>query len=791
MLSHYFITTIRIIKKNKLSFFINLIGLSLAFASAFIISSYVLKETRYDCFHLKKDKIARVLCDNLSVNWTSPKVPYVIKEHIDNSIPIVEKTCLINYLYMAKVKQSEEYTSFKGLHACTPEFFEIFDCEVLFGNPDNIFGQLNSLVITRKTAEKYFPDENPVGRIMEIKIGSEIYQLNIDAVIEDFPDNSSFKFNALCNINISVKNFEKKSGSKDFKTSWQSNFCKMFLLLKDKNPKIFQTAWDQFENEHNLAEHEVHFHIQPLTDIHLNSEQIVNDKGHGNKTYIYLFSSIAFVILLVATFNYIILSVSISKTRYKEIGVKMVLGSHSSSIRKQFLIESIFHTVITFPTAYLLAYWSVDLLNHLFNISLEINIFKNLDQFLVFPLLLILIGLISGSCISFYLSRLNPLVIVKSKLEYTNKKISFQYLMLLFQIVVFTGLAGASFSIYKQIDFLKNANLGINYKNKLNVNIYGSELNHISYQTICKIVSDIPEVSDYSLGFFMPPQNSRLIQTATFPEDRTKKINYEDEYISFRFLDFFDIKCIQGRFFNSKFRSDSSKLILNESAVKLFGCENPIGKYIHEKEIIGIIKDFHTHSLHEGVAPTSYSLIPPSYVKEIAVEYIEGHADACIEKLKQELTKLNPDVPIEISLTEDLIKDMYSNDSNLNNIITYFSLFAIIIALFGLFGQSLLAVKQQIREIGIRKVYGATYRDILLHILRKYLLLCIIANMISWPIVYFFMEKWQAGFVYKSPLNIWLIVFTLGTSILVVLGIVTINVWKTTHTNPVDVLKYE
>ena len=791
MFSHYFTTAIRNIRKSKLSFFINLIGLSLGLASAFIISSYVLKETGYDHFHSKKDRIARVLCDNLNVDWTSPGVPYVLKEHIDNSIPSVEKSCLIDFLYMAKVKQGDEFFRFKRMHACTPEFFDIFDCELVYGSLNKALTHINSLVLTRKSAEKYFPNENPVGKILEIKIKSEIYQLIVDAVIEDFPKNSSFKFNALCNINISVKDFESEQWSADFRTSWNLNFNRMFLLLKNKNQEAFQTSWDQFEKDNNLAEHEVHFHLQTLTDIHLNSEHLVNDGGRGNKTYIYLFSSIAFVILLVAAFNYIILSISISKMRYKEIGVKKILGSPNSLIRKQFLVESIILSIIAFPIAYLLAYLSVDFLNQLFNISLEINIFRNLKQLLAFLFLLIVIGVMSGSYIAFYLSRTNPLEIIKSKLGNQNKKIRFQYVMLLFQIIVFTGLTGASFSIYKQIDFLKNADPGINLKNKLNISIDEIELNHASYQTLCKIVSDLPEVKAYTLGYGMPPQNSRSVLTAPNPQDETKRLKYEVDNITFDFFKFYDIQCIQGRLFDSKFKDDSSKIILNESAVKLFGFTDPIGEFINEQEIIGVVKDFHTHSLHEQVAPTSYSLVPPKYVYEIAVEYQEGLAEICSEKLKHDLAKFIPDTQIEITPVEVIIEDLYSDDNNLNNIIIYFSLFAIVIALIGIFGQSLFAVRQQVKEIGIRKVNGATIQDIILQVLRKYILLCIFANVISWPIVYFFMEKWQEGFAYKSPLNIWLIIFTLGASIFVVLGTVIVNVWKAARTNPVEVLKYE
>jgi putative ABC transport system permease protein len=477
--------------------------------------------------------------------------------------------------------------------------------------------------------------------------------------------------------------------------------------------------------------------------------------------------------------------------RYKEIGVKKILGSQNSLIRKQFLVESIILSVIAFPIAYVIAFWSVDFLNQLFNISLEINIFKNPNQLFAFFFLLILIGVLAGSYIAFYLSRLNPLEIIKSKLGNQNRKIRFQYLMLLFQIIVFTGLTGASFSIYKQIDYLKNADTGINFNNKLIVLIEEIELNNASYQTLSKIVSDIPEVKNFTLGWSFPPENSRSVTTAPHPEDETRRLKYETEGITFDYFEFFELECLQGRFFETELNTDSSKIVLNESAVNLFEFKDPIGKIINGMEVIGVVKDFHIHSLHEGVAPTSFSLLNPKYIDKVAIEYQDGLAEICIAKLEQEIAKFIPEAPIEIYLISDAVENMYASDKKLNNIIIYFSLFAIVIALIGIFGQSLFAVRQQVKEIGIRKVNGATSGDIIVHVLKKYTLLCVLANLISWPIVYLLLEKWQEAFVYKSPFSIWLVLFTLSASIFVVLGTVIVNAWRAARTNPVEVLKYE
>jgi len=791
MLHHYLTTAIRNIQKNKLSFIINLIGLSLGLASAFIISSYVLKETSYDQFHSKKNRIFRILCDNTNFDWISPGVPYVMKGHLDNSIPAVEKSCLMDYLYMAKVKQNDEYLPFKRMHASTPEFFNIFDCKLVSGNLDKALIDLNSIVLTEQFAEKYFPNQNPIGKSLEIKIDSEIYQLIVDAVIENFPKNSSIRFNALCNFNLSLKVFENKPWAAGYKTDWKFNLNQMFVLLKNDNSSSFQSAWDQLEKDLDIKAQHFHFYTQNISKIHLNSQNIVNDGTRGNKTFVYLFSSIAFIILLVAAFNYIILSISISKMRYKEIGIKKILGSHSLIIKKQFLTESIIVGIIAFPLAYLIAIGSLNFLNKLFNISIEINILENTMQLIIFVLLLIAICIISGSYIAFYLSRLNPLEILKSKSGNQNKKIRFQYLMLVFQIMVFTGLTGASLSIYKQIDFIKKIDLGINLNNKLVLNYDNLKLNSSSLQTLNNILSDIPEIVNFTFGIFLPPENSRSVRAIKDPNDETKQIHFEGERVSWNFFEFFDIQCVQGRLFNENSNGDSSKLIINESAAKFFGLDNPLGKTITKSEIIGVVKDYHTHSLHENISPIVYSLLEPRLIYEIGIEYKEGFADLCSEKVIHEISKLNPDALVEIQYLEDKIEKMYSEEINFNNIMIYFSLFAIIIALIGIFGQSLFAAKQQVKEIGIRKVNGATNRDILFMVLKKYTILCVIANIVSWPIVYYLIVKWQNAFIYKSPITIGLVLFTFALSTFVVLTTVLINAWKATLTNPVKVLKFE
>ncbi|MFO7830319.1 MAG: FtsX-like permease family protein [Bacteroidales bacterium] len=791
MLRHYITTALRNIKKNKTSFFINLIGLSLGLASAFIISSYVLKEISYDQFHSNKDRIYRVLGDNNEVGWSSPGVPYIIKENIDQYVPVVEKSCLTNYLYMAKVKQGEEFVPFRRLHAINKEFFDIFDCNLIYGNLDEALSNQNSLIITKTTADKYFPNENPVGKIMEINVGAETIHLKIDAVIEDYPQNSSIKFNALCHYDLALNFYESQPWSANFQNEWHLNFSRMYILLKEKNPGLFQKAWNQFEENNNLSKQNLHYYLQPLTDIHFNSAQLVNDGTRGNKNNIYLFSSIAFFILIVAAFNYIILSISISKMRYKEIGIKKIIGSHSSLIKKQFFTESILITLIAFPIAYLLTVLGIDYINQFFNLSLDVNILKNINQLITFLLLLFVLGLISGSYIAFYASRLNPLEIIKFKFENQNRKARFQYIMLLFQIMVFTGLTGASLSIYNQIRFIKNIDTGINLKNKFVVNLDDITLNQTSFQKLNNVIKDIPEIKNSATGVYMPPENSRQVQAAPDPNDPTKNIIYESEFISQNYFNFFDIECIEGRLFNPALQTDSSKIIINEKASKVFGFKDPIGEKINGLEIIGIVNDYHTHSLHEETAPTIYALIPHKYIFSIGIEYHPGLANISANKIKKEIQQLFPEASVNITYIDDKIKAMYSEEDDLNNIISFFSLFAIIIALIGIFGQSLFAVKQQFKEIGIRKVNGATSKDIIYHFLKKYFMLCVIANIISWPVVYIIVNNWQDRFIYKSPVNIWIILITFLITVLIVLVSVLTNAWKASKTNPVNVLQYE
>jgi putative ABC transport system permease protein len=793
MLTHHLTSSLRNIRKNKLNFIINLVGLSLGLASAFIISSYVLKETSYDNFHEKKDRIARVLCDNLNVDWTSPGVPYIIKDHIDKSIPAVETSCLTNYLYMARFKQGEEFVRHRGVQAVTPEFLKIFDFTVLEGSLENALTNNSSIVLTEKLAKILFPETKALGQTIEIQCNNSFYQLQVDAVVENFPSNSSFWFSALCPINLAVDHFESMPWAKEFTTGWGFNFNRMFLVLKDKKngKEEFQSAWNQFEKENDFTEKQMHFHLQSLSDIHLGSTNFVNDGNRGNKKLVYLFSSIAFIILIVAAFNYIILSISVSKLRYKEIGIKKVLGSHSKMLRKQFLTESILLSIFAFPIAYLTAYLSIDWLNQLFSTRIEINLIEHPKQLLTFIALILLIGILSGSYIAIYLSRLNPVEIIKSKLNEGNKKIRFQYIMLLFQIVIFTGLMGASFSIFNQIQYLKNMDTGIDHKNKLLVEFRDLELNHSSYNTLYKIIDDLPEVESFCMGYGMPPENSRSVMTAPDPSDETKNLKYEGGNFSYEFFDFFSIQCLQGRVFDKNLKTDSNKIVVNEAFVKLFKFDEPVGKKVNDKEIIGVIKDFYTHSLHEEVVPTAFKLIEPRYISEIGIEYKDELASQCTEKLKHELSKFAPDDVIEIRSLEAKIDDLYYDDNKFNNIIIYFSIFAIVIALIGIFGQSMFSVRQQVREIGIRKVNGASDKSILLQTLKKYTLLCLAANVISWPIINILMVKWQESFAVKSPLSIWLILVTLSLTILVVLGTVLSNAWIAARTNPVDVLKEE
>ena len=782
----------RLLMKNKTIFFINLIGLSIGFACTFIILSYVIDQTSYDRFHEKKDRIYRVLNHSETYKTNGVNSPYILGTQLRTNFPEVEAVAQLFSPKSVKIKIDDEFVRFSRTYSTSNDFFEIFSINSLHGNSNNALTDPHSIVITKSTYEKYFKVDNPVGKIIELQIDQEIYSLQISAVIDDFPKESSINFEMLISNVLMMKHLETDENFKTIRTAWDKRYFKTFFTLKEANLiDLFTQNWDKLEESDLFPKESSHFYFQHLLDIHFHSNGLTNEPERGNITYLYLFSGIGLLIIFIVLINYIILSMASSESRFKEIGLKKAIGCLTNSIRKQQIVESFFISFIGFIIALILINLSIDKINLLFSTQIEINIFGNWLQLGAFLIVIIIVSFISSGYVSLFLARKAPIDLLNNNSNSINRKNMFQYSLTIFQIVIFTVLIAGTFSIYSQVSFLKRENPGFKTENRLHVTNLNPNFSANKLVNFKLKLLESPEITEVASGFCLPPTAWRMVSSIPVKDDPETKITLDQISTDGNYLSLMNIKLVKGRYLDDRLASDSQSCIINIKAAKLLNFENPLEEKIYDFKIVGVVEDFHAFSLLHENNPLYITLHNPAYTYHFVLKTTnEGEV-----KAKEFATKVwneyFPDGRVEILSVKDKINSSFNKEDNLNQIILFFCIISIILASIGLYGQSLFSISKKKKEIGIRKINGATSYKIVQLFLKRYGVLTVIANLISWPVVIYFIDKWQSNFIYKEDLGLKIGLVSFCFSMLIVLLTVLRNSLKSSNTNPVEVLKCE
>jgi len=778
MLKNYFKIFTRNLKRNKTYSLINILGLSIGIASFILIMLWIANELSFDCFHKNADQIYRVVGDDGVIGKMAVTCGPLADYMKTNFPDIVNAARYMPYegsvfKYHDKILKIE-----KGAFA-DPDFFKMFSFSFFRGSPKTALSNLNEIVITESTAKKFFGNKNPVGKTLLVDAKDPLI---VSAVIKNIPANSQL----LKYVGFPIDD-------------WSSAGFNTFIQIKGRtdieklNKQIAGIMSKQISGFNRKL------FLQPLTDIHLNTDFAYDLPGIGDKKYIYIFSAIALFLILIACINYINLSTARVLKRSKEIGLRKILGSSRLHVVRQFFGESLIIVLLSFVIAVVL----IEILLPFFNLvsgkALTINYF-DITSFSGITALLILVSLLSGGYPSLFLSSVKPVNALKNILRNGQKGSMFRMILVVFQFSLSIILIVGTVTVYYQLNYIKNKKLGFDKENILTFSAKGKFQQ--DYSTMKNELLNQSSILNVTAEDRILT-NSKQSTTNIYWEGKEGKtdINIGYSYVDYNYFNMMEVKMKEGRNFSPDMSTDRDAFILNEEAVNQMKLKNPIRKrfVLNNKQgkIIGVIKNTNFRSLHYRVDPTAYMVLNNyselsfKYNGIIYVKTAAGKTHAAIAAIENIWKKVNPNLPFEYHFLDKTIDNQYVKEIQTGEIFGYFSLIAIFISCLGLYGLTLFTIENRTKEIGIRKTLGASVLSILKIFFEDYLKLILLSTIIACPLAWYAMNKWLGNFAYKISISWWLFALAGGIALLITLVTVSFQAIKAANANPVESLRYE
>ncbi|HAF29679.1 MAG TPA: hypothetical protein DCG75_11595 [Bacteroidales bacterium] len=805
MIRNFFKVSIRNLIRNKTYSVINLLGLSIGMACSILIFLFIIDELSYDKHHEKADQIYRIGIDavlqgnNMKAYVTGAPVG---KTFVDEIPEFINSTRVVKFEDATIKLNDKKFTENKAFFVDST-FFEMFSIDFLSSKPNSVLNTPFNILLTESAANKYFGSTDIVGRALNIE--NEEYL--IQGIIKDCPSNSHFHYNILLSaVSAPFANYETWM-SNDFSYNYvlleegvdaQKMIEKMLdVAIKYVGPEmesVFGVSFDEFIKS---GDNSFRYLLQPITDIHLKSHTTYEIEPNSNIVYVYTFSIIAIFILFVAIINFMNLSTARSATRAKEVGIRKVVGAFRISLFKQFLFESIVMSMISLSLAMIIIESVLPIFNSFTLKELTIGYFSNVYVLPGLILLAIIVGVLSGLYSASYLSSTKILNVIKGKILSTNTHSWFRSFLVIFQFSVSIALFICTFIIYSQLNLLRNKDIGFNKENILVIENMG-ELGK-SYESFKKELEANPLINEVTTSSSLPARSLSGLPIAVEGDGANKAYAPRMIAVENNFMDAYELKIKEGRFFSEDLSSDTFSIVLNEAAVKEFELENPVGKrlvtnfygQIYRWNIIGVVKDFNYRSFHDdvdGVVLTSFFVNNPAL---ISIKMNSEMNENSIEIVNSIWKKFAQGAPMDYYIMEDDFDNMHKSEFQTGNVFFIFSILAIFIACLGLFGLASFMAENKTKEIGIRKALGASTKKIVSILLIQFTKWVLWANVVAWPIAYFFMKRWLMNFAYQVEIKWWVFIASGILGLLIASITVSSQAIKAATANPVNSLRYE
>jgi putative ABC transport system permease protein len=801
MLKSYLKTAVRNLIKNKSYSIINIAGLSVGLTCCILISLYIYQEMNYDDYFKNDNRIFRVS----TISRTSEG----IDKNAQTSMP-VGPALKLNYpeienftrIYFAdnvlmKYKDKKFYES-KVIYADS-DFFKVFSFDLLMGNSQNVLKNPYSIVLTKDIAKKYFGNNDPIGK--KIKLEDKEY-FNVTGVMDEVPVNTHFHFNFIA----SYSSLTPKFFGWDPSNQWGAYFGNYTYILTNRNfnPFEFETKTKNFIDEHlnPPSGTSVWLTYQPVRELHLISDFQGTPEPINTLNNLFIIAVIGLFVLLIACINFINITTSRSPQRAKEIGVRKTLGANKLNLVKQFIGESLLHTGLSLFFSVILVELSLPLFSNLIGEKIVSGLFN--QPFLLTGIILItgLIGVFAGFYPAFILSKINVVFAVKGISEKRGNKgrSLLKKVLVVIQFGISIILIIATIIINNQIKFALNADLGFNKENILQVMVFDDKVSE-KLNSFKDEIKKVPGVIS-ATNCFAAPVSDFVVYTNIYPNGRKQAGGFLSsfDFVDNGFLDHFGIKLIAGRnFYKTRSNTDTASIIINETTMHKLGFIQPediigkkydIGMNRLNAAIIGVVKDFHFSSFHEKIKPFAF-MNWNNLKHQTSVKINSANISQTIGGIKKVWEEFSSSYPFQYEFLDQTIDNLYKREERQESIVLTFSIIAIITACLGLFGLAAYSAQQRTKEIGIRKVFGATVSNIVRLISKEFLILTIVANIIAWPIAWYLMNKWLQDFAYKINISLFIFIFAGIITILITLLTVGFQSIRAALANPVESLRYE
>ncbi len=818
MLRNFLKITLRNLWRQKGYTFINIAGLAIGLACCFLIILFVQDELSYDKQYANSDRIYRVAVKGTvgDQEMNLPQTPSLMARTLVEEYPEVLKGTRMVHTPNMLVRYEDRVFNETHFMWVDTNFFDVFSIPLLYGDPKTALKDDHTVVMTAETASKYFDNlSEAIGEIVTFEDGTPY---RVTGIAQNAPENSHFHYGMLCPLSSWEWRWEE---------SWLGNFMYTYILLqKNADPAQLQAKFPAFiekyvgphiqrqmgmsMEEFKASGSKLAYYLQPLTSIHLHSHLNSELEPNSDITYIYIFSLIAFFILFIACINFMNLSTSRSAGRSKEVGIRKVLGSRRKQLIAQFLLESIFLSLVAVIIAIAIVQVMLPPFNAIAGKHLEAGY---LNHWYIIPGILLVsvaVGILAGSYPAFFLASFKPVSVLKGVLNRGTQGATFRNALVVFQFSISIILFVCTFVVAQQLTFIQNKRLGFEKENiviikrgwaigqKPDGTPISTDPHNLVIDAFKHDLLQNPEIISAAGTTNLPGKNfeNTIFMPEGAPREEQHPINYF--MADYDFAETFKLEFVEGRFFSREMASDSVGVVINETAAKILGYEPPyVGKrigfpgnsrfFLH---IVGVVKDFHYESLHKKIDPLLIGLqnLDRTY---IAVRIYPHRISETVNFIKKTWDKYIPYKPFEYFFFDQDYDNLYRAEQRTGRLFSIFSVLAIFIACLGLFGLASFTTERRTKEIGIRKALGATVPNIIFLLSRDFTKWVLLANVIAWPVAWYFMNQWLQDFAYRT--NVSIIVFISAGVVALLIALLTVS-WqavKAAMRNPVNSLRYE